>query len=286
MKNSAAIRLYAQPWADYQLLDVGNGKKLERWGRVITIRPECQANNRAVWSYDRWRTMAHWQFEEQSSTRGLWKMLKDDAPRAWWLSYQQLQLHLKLTQFKHLGVFPEQQANWHFIQQHIKAKHQFLNLFAYTGVASLVARSQGAAVVHVDSVKPIINWANENREASSVEGIRWIIEDAMTFAQRELKRGRQYQGIIMDPPAWGLGNQGERWKLSHHLGALLEIGCALLSPQGFLILNTYSPAIQYTDLLNLAARYFSDHATQICELWSTAQTGNELFYGYVLRVVR
>lgn len=280
------LREYGQPWPDYELLDAGDGKKLERWGTVITIRPEIQADSKPGWPYSQWLDMAHWQFEEQTSLQGSWKSIKAHAPEQWLIAYGELHFGLKLTKFKHVGLFPEQQANWRFVKDHVFAGQKVLNLFAYTGAASLVARACGAEVTHVDSVKQMLTWANENKERSNLSDIKWVLEDALKFAQRELKRGNTYDGIIMDPPAWGLGAKGEKWKLENHLSGLIETAHGLMNPGAFLILNTYSPKVGLEDLAESAEQYFSANRVEIKQLWMRTKTGKELFYGNLLRAVK
>lgn len=285
---------YGSAWPDYALLDAGGGKKLERWGKVITIRPDLQADFKPGWTVAEWRDMAHWEFEEQSSTQGVWLKIKADAPEHWVICYENLNFGLKLTQFKHVGLFPEQQANWRFIKNRVKAGQKILNLFAYTGAASLAARDAGAEVVHVDSVKQMITWANDNRVRTTeaeqsprpLYDIKWVLEDALKFAQRELKRGNKYDGIIMDPPAWGLGVKGERWKLENHLSGLIETAYGLLNPGAFLILNTYSPKIELADLAQSAERYFPANQAEVKQLRMLAKTGNDLFCGNLLRALK
>jgi 23S rRNA (cytosine1962-C5)-methyltransferase len=279
-------REYGSSWPDYELLDAGDGKKLERWGKVITIRPEIQASFKPGWPYSQWLDMAHWEFEELSSTQGRWLNIKPQAPEQWLISYENLNFGLKLTKFKHVGLFPEQQANWRFIKQRVSAGQKVLNLFAYTGAASLVAREAGADVVHVDAIKQLITWANENKERSRLSDIKWVHEDALKFAQRELKRGNKYDGIIMDPPAWGLGAKGEKWKLENHLPGLIETAHGLMSPGAFLILNTYSPKVDLADLAESAGQYFSASQVDIKQLWMLTKTGKELYYGNLLRAIK
>ena len=280
------LREYGLPWSDYELLDAGDGKKLERWGEIITIRPDLQANFKSNLLYIEWLEMANWEFEEQSSIQGFWKNIKAHSPEQWMISYGKLNFNLKLTKFKHVGLFPEQQDNWRFIQEQVNPGQKILNLFAYTGAASLVARANGAEVVHVDSVKQILTWANNNMERSSLSDIKWVLEDALKFAQRELKRGNKYDGIIMDPPAWGLGAKGEKWKLENHLASLIAIAHDLMNPKAFLILNTYSPKVTLADLAEAAEQTFSATEIDIKQLWMPAKTGNELFCGNLLRVIR
>ncbi len=286
MAHEKKLREYGLPWPEYQLLDAGDGKKLERWGQIITIRPEIQADFKPGWSYAQWHNMAHWEFEEQSSTQGRWLNIRPHAPEHWLITYGNLTFGLKLTKFKHLGLFPEQQANWRFIKNQVSAGQKILNLFAYTGAASLVARNKGAEVVHVDSVRQLITWANENRERSALSDIKWVHEDALKFAQRELKRGKQYDGIIMDPPAWGLGAKGEKWKLENHLSGLIEAAYGLMSPGAFLIVNTYSPKVEIADLASTAGQYFSAHQLEIKQLWMPTKTGKELYCGNLLRAIK
>ncbi|HEY8036672.1 MAG TPA: class I SAM-dependent methyltransferase [Methylobacter sp.] len=286
MTHEKVPREYGLPWPDYELLDAGDGKKLERWGKVITIRPEIQANFKPGWPYAQWQDMAHWEFEEQSSTQGSWLNIKPHAPEQWIISYENLNFGLKLTKFKHVGLFPEQQANWRFIKERVNVGQKILNLFAYTGAASLVARDSGAEVVHVDSVRQMITWANENRERSGLSDIKWVLEDALKFAQRELKRGNQYDGIIMDPPAWGLGVKGEKWKLENHLSGLIETAHRLMNPGAFLILNTYSPKVDLADLARSAGQHFSANQLEIKQLWMWTKTGKELYCGNLLRAIK
>ncbi len=284
--TGVTLREYGLSWPDYELLDAGDGKKLERWGTVITIRPEFQASFKPGWPCAQWLEMAHWEFEEQSTLQGRWLSIKAHSPEQWIISYETLNFGLKLTQFKHVGLFPEQQANWRFIKEQVCAGQKILNLFAYTGAASLVARACGAEVTHVDSVKQMLTWANENKQRSHLSDIKWVLEDALKFAQRELKRGNQYDGIIMDPPAWGLGAKGEKWKLENHLSDLIEAAYGLMNPGAFLIVNTYSPKVGLADLAESAAQYFSANRVEIKQLWMWTKTGKELFYGNLLRAIK
>jgi 23S rRNA (cytosine1962-C5)-methyltransferase len=279
-------RLYTQAWDDYELIDAGNGKKLERWGEIVTIRPEVQAYFKPGKPYAEWRNTAHWEFVETDKHAGEWVALCEDAPQQWEIGYHRLRFRLELTRFKHLGLFPEQRSNWDFIEEHLSREGRFLNLFAYTGAASCMARQTGAETVHVDSIKPLITWANSNQERSGLSGIKWVREDALKFVERELKRGRKYQGMVMDPPAWGLGVKGEKWKLENKLEALLEGAQGLLAGGGFLILNTYSPAIDLAEITRLAHHYFKPSDMEIRELWMQTSTGKDLYYGNLLRVVK
>lgn len=278
--------LYTQGWDDYELVDAGNGKKLERWGGIITIRPEVQAYFKPGKPYGEWQALAHWEFTESGNQSGQWQALQANAPTTWKIGYQNLRFQLELTRFKHLGLFPEQRANWDFIAENLPADSRFLNLFAYTGAASCIARSTGAETLHVDSVKQLITWAHVNMELSGLADIKWVREDALKFVERELKRGRQYNGIIMDPPAWGLGAKGEKWKLESKLETLVAGAQSLLAKGGFLILNTYSPTIGLPEITRLAHQHFRPKDCHIGELWMKTTTGKELYYGNLLRAKR
>ncbi|MBU0654163.1 MAG: class I SAM-dependent methyltransferase [Gammaproteobacteria bacterium] len=278
--------LYTQGWDDYELVDAGNGKKLERWGEIITIRPEVQAYFKPGKPYAEWQALAHWEFTETGNQSGQWQALQTDAPTTWEISYRNLRFQLEPTRFKHLGLFPEQRTNWDFIAENLPADSRFLNLFAYTGAASCIARSTGAETLHVDSVKQLITWAHTNMELSGLADIKWVREDALKFVERELKRGRQYNGIIMDPPAWGLGVKGEKWKLESKLETLVAGAQGLLAKGGFLILNTYSPTIGLPEITRLAQQHFRPKDCETGELWMKTTTGKELYYGNLLRARR
>ncbi|MDR2936062.1 MAG: class I SAM-dependent methyltransferase [Rikenellaceae bacterium] len=241
-------------WKDYQLIDSGAGRKLERFGPWITSRPEPQAIWNPSLSEAEWERMAHATFKNRASDdRGEWTCKKGMRPdQQWFVEYRYgvmaLRLRLALTAFKHVGVFPEQAANWDFLWDKVNAlqdageqKIRVLNLFAYTGGATLAARAAGAEVTHVDAIRQVVAWGKENMEATGLHDIRWIVDDAMKFVKREVKRGKQYHGIILDPPAYGRGPDGERWVLDENINELLA-ECAKLIPQhkSFLVLNLYS----------------------------------------------
>lgn len=239
-----------ESFTDYEILDSGNYKKLEKFGSFILSRPEPQA----VWdpqlSEKEWSRMAHADFQRDKNNpeKGNWT-LKESMKEQWFVNYRyhsmNLRFRLGLSGFKHVGIFPEQAANWNYIYDQISAmktrQPKMLNLFAYTGGASIAAKAAGAEVVHVDSVKQVISWARENMEASKLTDIRWVVEDAMKFVKREVKRGNKYNGIILDPPAYGRGPEGEKWLIDEHLNELLKLCGELLDPQEhFYILNLYS----------------------------------------------
>jgi len=277
-------KLFTTGWSDYELIDAGGGKKLERWGEIITIRPEVQAYFKPGKIVGDWYKLAHWEFVSNSGQSGKWKALKADAPEEWRIAYKNLIFELRLTKFKHIGLFPEQRVNWDFISENLSCEERFLNLFAYTGAASVVAKKKEAITFHVDSVKQLISWAKRNMELSSLENIKWVHEDALKFVQRELKRGNKYKGIIMDPPAFGIGANKERWKLENKLDELMESTSKILEKKGFLILNTYSPKIDIKTLEKKAYYHFKNRHFEVTELWMKTTTGKELFYGNLLRV--
>ncbi len=285
---------------DYELIDSGEFEKLERFGRYVTRRPEPQAIWHRSMSEEQWREISHASFLKTSSSksdeRGEWHCRKQ-MPDRWTIEYNYKQMHLKmrlaLTSFKHVGIFPEQAANWNFIYDRIEAQKaqgvapKVLNLFAYTGGATLAARAAGADVTHVDSVKQVVTWSRENMEQSGLDGVRWIVEDALKFVRREVRRGNRYDGIILDPPAYGRGANGEKWVLEEIICEKLECCAALLGPQhGFLVLNLYSMGLSallartaLRQVLGTGCReeqgelYFSDRAGKelplgtFCRFW-------------------
>lgn len=283
-------------WKDYELLDSGNFEKLERFGQYIIARPEPQAIWNKSLSDPEWTQQADAYFrkDKRNEERGEW-ICKPKMPQQWFVNYSQgemkLRMRLGLTAFKHVGIFPEQAANWDFIYEQIQKignNARILNLFAYTGGASLAARSAGADVTHVDSVKPVISWSRENMEASGIDGIRWIVDDALKFVRREVKRGKQYQGIIMDPPAYGRGPDGEKWILEENINELLSLCGQLLAPHNsFLVLNLYSMGLSAL-LARTAVRQLVGTCSgeQFGELYFTDPFGKSLPLGVYYRFWR
>ena len=248
----------SREWKDYELIDSGDFSKLERFGSYVMIRPEPKALWKKSLGDDRWLRMAHTEFKPGAGfgkagkeDSGSWNRLKAMQDQ-WAISYPScgFNLRLGLTSFKHVGVFPEQAPNWEYIRKqvqrlkssgNVQGAPKVLNLFAYTGAASLAACKAGAQVTHLDSVRQVVTWARGNMELSSLDGIRWIIEDALKFARREARRGNLYNGLILDPPAYGHGPDGEKWKLDECLFELLEACAAILAPSdSFMVLNLYS----------------------------------------------
>jgi 23S rRNA (cytosine1962-C5)-methyltransferase len=285
----------ATNWKDYELIDCGNFEKLERFGQVVLRRPEPQALWDKQFTEKEWHQLADITFKQQGSHSGKWINPKQ-LPEKWKLTYNHQGLYLKfnlsLTSFKHIGVFPEQAANWDYIYNQVKnlgvEAPKILNLFAYTGGASIAAKAAGADVIHVDSVRQVIAWSKENMQASNLDNIRWVVEDALKFVKREVKRGNQYHGIILDPPAYGIGANGERWKLEDNINQMLQDIAKLLNPQKhFLILNVYSLGLSALLVQNLIHLNFKQakNNLEIGELYLHAKSGVLLPLGILARFV-
>jgi len=276
-------------WKDYELIDCGDFEKLERFGNVILIRPEPQAVWKKTLSEQEWRKMAHITFRGRSATSGEWVKKNISIPDRWHVEYKNhdvaIKLRLALTSFKHVGVFPEQAVNWDYISSSIKKfknpQPKVLNLFAYTGAASLIANAAGADTTHVDSIKQVVTWANENQELSGLKNTRWMIEDALKFVKKELKRGKKYNGIILDPPAYGHGPNGEKWKLEDHIQEMMQDVVQLLDEkEHFLILNTYSLGFSSVIVENLIRTSFPKVKNlETGELYLQATAGTKLPLG-------
>ena len=323
-------------FADYELIDTGDFEKLERFGRFVTRRPEPQAIWRRSLPEAEWRRLADASFRRdlRNDERGEWQ-LDPKMPDRWTVAYayrgMKLRMRLALTSFKHVGIFPEQAANWNFIYENVlrlrgaeaagghvaagtvavghaaagaaaesavrnapvsevvpAAAPRVLNLFAYTGGATLAARAAGAEVTHVDSVRPVVTWARENMELSGLDGVRWIVEDALKFVRREVRRGNRYAGIILDPPAYGRGANGEKWVLEENIGEMLDCCAQLLEPRGaFLVLNLYSMGLSSTLARTAVRQAFGAPAEeQWGELCFTDRAGKELPLGTYYRFRR
>jgi len=277
-------KIFTEPWKDYELIDAGGGKKLERWGGIITIRPELQAYFHSGMPFSEWKKMAHWEFVEKRANKGTWRPLKKNALSTWNIKYGRLTFKLELTNNKHIGLFPEQKINWEYLESNLSSEDKFLNLFAYTGASSCVGRHMGADTYHLDSVKPIISWAKENMELSRLMNIRWVHEDALKFVNREQKRGNKYKAIQMDPPAWGLGAKSEKWKLEDKIDDILASTASILTEDGFLILNTYSPTVDQETLKELMTIYFPQRSASVNGLHMKSSSGKHLYFGELVRV--
>ncbi|MEO7211229.1 class I SAM-dependent methyltransferase [Mucilaginibacter sp.] len=276
-------------WKDYELIDCGDFEKLERFGNIVLIRPEPQAVWSKTLSADQWQKIHHIKFKGRSATAGDWVKKDPKTPDRWHIEYKNddvaIKFRLGLTSFKHLGIFPEQAVNWDFISDNIKKfktpTPKVLNLFAYTGGASLIAKAAGADTTHVDSIKQVVTWANENQELSGLKDIRWMVEDALKFVKREVKRGKTYNGIILDPPAYGNGPNGEKWKLEDSINEIMTDVIQLLDPEEhFLILNTYSLGFSSVIIENLIRKAFPKvENLEIGELYLQATAGTKLPLG-------
>lgn len=279
-------------WTDYELIDSGDNEKLERFGKYVVRRPEPQAVWRKSLSEAEWETKADAYFKKEKgkvsqdgNDRGTWIQRKG-MPDQWFIDYNykemRLRFRLGLTSFKHVGIFPEQAENWNFIYDTLRGMNvnepKVLNLFAYTGGASIAAKSAGADVTHVDSVKQVISWSRENMEASGLEGIRWIVEDALKFCRREVKRGKKYNGIILDPPAYGRGPDGEKWILEDNIAEIMNLCSELLEKDNsFLVLNLYSMGFSSVIADNLIKDYFPDvRECEFGELVISERSGKRL----------
>jgi 23S rRNA (cytosine1962-C5)-methyltransferase len=291
--------LYPSSWKDYELIDSGNGEKLERFGKYTLIRPEPQAIWSKVLTDKEWASLADARFDREQKdkfrfsddVKGGWIRGKG-MPESWQVQYQyktlNLNLRLALTSFGHVGVFPEQGENWNFIYDTVQgwggAKSRVLNLFAYTGAASVVARTAGADVTHVDASRPGLNWANQNMQLNNQVDIRWVYEDAFKFVRREVKRGNKYNGIIMDPPPYGRGPEGEKWTLQEQLNELISMSSELLEQKNcFFILSMYAVGLSPLVGLNVAKSHFDVKDVTCGEFFLKSKHQRDLPMGTFLR---
>ncbi|WP_411342833.1 class I SAM-dependent methyltransferase [Paenibacillus sp. WLX1005] len=245
----------ADQWKDYELIDTGDGERLERWGDILLRRPDPQIIWPKTGNDPRW-SQVHGHYHRSSSGGGEWEW-KRKIPERWELAFQDLKFHIKPTNFKHTGLFPEQAANWAWMMDKIRNAGRpisVLNLFAYTGGATVAASSAGAEVVHVDAAKGMVQWAKENHQLSGIgeRPVRFITDDVFKFVQREQRRGNKYDAIIMDPPSYGRGPGGEMWKLEQSLYPFLESCMSIMSDQPlFLLINSYTTGLAPTVLSNI-----------------------------------
>ncbi len=253
-------------WKDYELLDCSNGEKLERWGKHILVRPDPQAIWRTPRSHPGWKRHDA-RYARASTGGGAWE--KKQVPERWTVDYGQLTFNIKPMNFKHTGLFPEQAPNWDFAAEQIRNAGrpiQVLNLFAYTGGATVACAAAGASVCHVDAAKGMVAWAKENAASSGVadKPIRWIIDDCGKFVEREIRRGRKYDAVIMDPPSYGRGPSGEIWKLEENLWPFVELVAQVLSDQPlFFLINSYTtglaPSVLTYILQSIVAKKYGGH---------------------------
>lgn len=272
-------------WTDYELLDSGDFEKLERFGSVTMVRPEPQAlwkkANEASWAkadlvYARQGREGEW----QSSTI---------VPEAWEVAWENLKFQIRPTSFKHTGLFPEQASNWKYLRTHLKPGHKVLNLFGYTGGASVAAASVDADVTHCDASKPVVTWGRENLELSGLgdKKVRWIVDDAQRFVAREIRRENKYDAILMDPPAFGRGPEGEVWQFEKHLPLLLDECAKILNhDHGMLLVNAYSlgfPGLAIENMVKTAIPFAKKLETVELTLKESSARGFELPTGVVVR---
>lgn len=254
---------YTKDWKDYELLDCSGGERLERWGNVVLIRPDPQV----IWNTPKEHPLWHRadaRYVRSKEGGGHWECRRQ-LPEAWNINYRDLQFKISPTGFKHTGLFPEQAVNWDMMREKITGAGRsikVLNLFAYTGGATLAAASAGASVCHVDAAKGMVHWARENAELSSLaeRPIRWIVDDCAKFVQREIRRGSRYDAVIMDPPSYGRGPGGEVWKLENELYPLVESCAKLLSEKAlFMLINSYTTGLQPAVLNNMLTMTVKKH---------------------------
>lgn len=291
--------MYPSSWQDYALIDSGNFEKLERFGKYILIRPEPQAIWKRSLREQEWKARAHAKFVREQTDKfrftddikGGWSK-SPEMPDSWNVQYKYnalgITLRLALTGFGHVGIFPEQGSNWNFIYDTITGwniqKPKVLNLFAYTGAASVVARTANADVVHCDASRPGLNWASHNMELNNIKDTRWVYEDAFKFVRREMKRGKKYNGIIMDPPPYGRGPEGEKWTLQEQLDELIGMTSTLLETKNsFFILSMYAIGLSAIVGLNVAKTHFDIKEPVYGEFMLNSEQGKDLPMGTFLR---
>ncbi|HTB21551.1 MAG TPA: class I SAM-dependent methyltransferase [bacterium] len=265
----AEAPILAQGWTDYSLLDAGDGMKLERWGRWTLARPDPQA----LWPpAGPWKDWHAW-YHRSSQGGGAWEK-RLELPEEWSVAWGELKFKVRPTDFKHTGIFPEQAANWGWLMEQARAAKpmKVLNLFAYTGAATCALASAGAEVTHVDAAKGMVAWAKENAALNGLQEapVRWLVDDCQKFVDREIRRGTLYEGLILDPPSYGRGKEGEAWKLEKHLWPLLKSCARLMSPRArFVVLNAYTTGLSPLVLEHLlasmmAGRAGSASAAELC----------------------
>lgn len=272
-------------WKDYELLDSGDFEKLERFGDIYMVRPEPQAlwkkADPSVWS------KAHLVYSRKGR-EGEWQS-RQNVPESWQVAWENLKFHIRPTSFKHTGLFPEQASNWKYLRDHLKPGTKVLNLFGYTGGASIAAASVDADVTHCDASKPVVTWGRENLELSGLadKKCRWIVDDAQKFVAREVRRNNMYDAILMDPPAFGRGPDGEVWQFENHLPALLDECVKILNPDhGLLLVNAYSlgfPGLAVENMVKTAVPFAKQFETVELTLKESSLRGFELPTGVVVR---
>ena len=251
LQKKQKVRIYnmwlADQWKDYEVLDTSNGEKLERWGDYFLVRPDPQVLWNTPKKLRQWKK-PNGHYHRSHKGGGQWEFF--DLPKTWDIHYKELKFHLQPFSFKHTGLFPEQAVNWDWFSEKIRKAGRpvkVLNLFAYTGGATLAAAAAGASVTHVDASKGMVNWAKENAQLSGLreKPIRWLVDDCVKFVEREIRRGNHYDGIIMDPPSYGRGPKGEIWKIEEKIYPFIELCTKILSDDPlFFLVNSYTTGLQ------------------------------------------
>lgn len=246
----------ANEWMDYELIDCSDGEKLERWGKYVLLRPDPQI----IWNtgslYHKYKDSIDAVYHRSSKGGGYWENLKS-VPSEWNICYKDLKFHIKQMGFKHTGLFPEQAVNWDFMMDKIKRANRpikVLNLFAYTGGASVACLKSGAHVTHVDSSRGMVEWCKENVRMNGLEAapIRYLVDDVLKFVEREIRRGNKYDAIVMDPPSYGRGANKEVWNIEKDLTHLIELCMEILSDRPlFFLINSYTTGLSATTLANV-----------------------------------
>lgn len=256
----------ANNWKDYEVIDTDSGEKLERWGDYLLVRPDPQVIWQTPREHKGWKNPnGHYHRSKQGG--GSWEFF--DLPEQWSISYRELTFQLKPFSFKHTGLFPEQAVNWDWCAEKIRNAGRpvkVLNLFAYTGGATLSAAAAGAAVTHVDASKGMVTWAKENAASSGLSDapIRWLVDDCVKFVEREIRRGNTYDGIIMDPPSYGRGPKGETWKIEESIFPFIELCTKILSRDAiFFLVNSYTTGLQPAVLTYMLSTVLKDFGGRV-----------------------
>jgi 23S rRNA (cytosine1962-C5)-methyltransferase len=272
---------------DYELIDCGDNKKLERFGNIVLIRPEISAIEKPKLGHSEWKKMADTSF---IADKNIWIKHKNKSFTEWGIQYKELDLQLKLTNFKHIGIFPEQVLNWEYIKKvsvSFKQTPNFLNLFGYTGISSLVAASNNYKVTHVEALKQIIAWGKQQALHNNITCIRWIVDDVVKFIKRENRRKNKYNFIVIDPPAIGYGTGGKRWIFEKDIMPLLEMVCQLLDNQAVIILNLYAHSMNEKFSHKLILEYFNDFNIETNSIiMGKSSYGNTIDHGQLIRLER
>lgn len=280
-------------WNEYELIDCGNGRKLERFGEITLIRPEITATGKPHLTNAEWQEMANAEFVETSKNSGRWDIFKQ-IPNTWQMTYNspsgiRLTAELSQTTSKHIGIFPEQIINWQFIERESAnfGHESFLNLFGYTGLSTVFASNFFDKATHIDSIKKVVEWTRRNAEYSGRSNIRLITEDAQKFVEREIKRGNTYDGIILDPPAIGSGAKNEKWIFNEMIENLLINVNQIAKRKSFIIMNLYTHSVFGMDIRELLHKCFPNHNIEMCkEVKSTSTYEGTISHGMFIWMKR